>query len=412
MKLYSREARARSIVFLNQAAGSLIRELVNAVSERAASVAYCSASQPNLAPAVKLIRTPRHRNSSIAARAVSWMGFLLISGWTCLAGREKPLLFIVTNPPWSPLLGFLAKRLRRRPYILLYYDVYPEVLERFLGIHKTSLVSRVFRLINRLAIQDAEHVIAITPQMAKTLTQYEPQDGASTSVSVIPTWVDTGRIYPLKKELNWFATKYGQIDKFTVLYSGHIGEVHDLTMLPSIAHRLRDYPAIEFMIIGEGAGQRQLLSECKRLGAENVSFLPLQKEETVPFSLATGDLSIVSLAEGAEGLSMPSKTYYMMAAGTALLSISTGESDLATVVNTYECGRNIAPGDVDGAVSAILDLYHDSVLLKRYRVNARKAAEDHFSLSVCTEQVLRVIESCVGEMRVEPDPPTNDDGAT
>jgi glycosyltransferase involved in cell wall biosynthesis len=314
-----------------------------------------------------------------------------MTGLRGLTERGNPLLFIVTNPPLAPLLGFVAKKLKGQRYVLLFYDVYPEALVRFGGVSDQSVAVGVWRFLNRLAIRNADRVITISPQMARTLLQYCSDVSRRPQIDIVPTWVDTDRIRPLPKGRNWFATQNGQTGKLTILYSGNLGRVHDLTMLPETADRLRDYSDIHFLIIGEGPGRKSVELQCGRLGLENVSFLPLQDEATLPWSLAAGDIGIVALADGAEGISMPSKTYYMMAAGNALLGLSRHDSELAAVIRDYKCGVNVAPRDVDGVVRAILELRDQPAILQRYRDSAREAAEQHFSLAVGVPKMLELV---------------------
>jgi len=247
-------------------------------------------------------------------------------------------------------------------------------------------------MLNRIAIRHADGVITISPHLAMTLDQYYGPGITGSPEMIVTTWVDSERIHPLPKEENWFAHQHGQVGKLTVFYGGNLGTVHDLSMLPQIAYQLREYSDIQFLIIGEGPGREPLKAECVRLGLHNVIFLPLQKEEVLPFSLTTADIGIVALANGAEGISMPSKTYYMMAAGSALLGLSDSDSDLAAVIHDYKCGINIAPGDVDGATQAILQLRNQPIVLQQCRRNARQAAEKHFSRTVCAPVMLEIIQ--------------------
>ena len=166
---------------------------------------------------------------------------------------------------------------------------------------------------------------------------------------------------------------------------------HIVPMLPEIANRLQEQTDIHFLVIGEGAGKKTLELKCTRLGLKNITFLPLQNEATLPFSLSTGDIGIVALAKRGQGISMPSKTYYIMAAGSALMGFSGPDSDIAAIVRNYACGVNVEHGDVNGAVRAILELRDKPALLRYYRENARKAAEQHFSRDVCVPKILDLI---------------------
>ena len=54
----------------------------------------------------------------------------------------------------------------------------------------------------------------------------------------------------------------------------------------------------------------------------NVTFLPYQESKILPYSFSSADFGIVSLGTGAEGLSVPSKTFYFLASGVTLLVIT------------------------------------------------------------------------------------------
>jgi glycosyltransferase involved in cell wall biosynthesis len=88
---------------------------------------------------------------------------------------------------------------------------------------------------------------------------------------------------------------------------------------------------------------------------------------------------------------MPSKTYFSMAAGSALLTISSAASDLARIVAEHDCGVNVDPSD-HGAMVVAIRLYRaNPALLARHRANARQAAEREFAKSVCLPRLLDVI---------------------
>jgi glycosyltransferase involved in cell wall biosynthesis len=381
------------IVFFNQGVGPLFRELVTAAAEHCGPVTLYASDTESSTAWLRVAPMPKYDNSSGRARVISWMKYMARAAAVVLREDDASLLFIVTNPPLSPLVGLMANRIQKRRYLLLFYDMYPEALVRFAGVSESDPIVQIWRYLNRLAIRHAACVVTISPRLADTLAQYYPTSTAAAhSIHIVPTWVNTEYIRPIPKEENWFAAQHGQTGKLTVLYAGNLGAVHDLSMLPSLAQRVRYIPDVHFMVIGSGAGRASLEAECQALCLKNVTFLPFQPEEVLPYSLSTGDIGIVSLAAGAEGISMPSKTYYAMAAGSALLGFSTEQSDLARVMHTHQCGINIAPGDVESAASAIRLLHGQPALLRTLRENARGAAETHYSDKVCIPQFLMLIE--------------------
>jgi glycosyltransferase involved in cell wall biosynthesis len=194
------------------------------------------------------------------------------------------------------------------------------------------------------------------------------------------------------KEENSFAKAHGQAGVLTILYAGNLGAAHDLSLLPDLAASLRDVAGVRFLVVGDGAGRRALQAEVARRGLANVSWLPPRPEADLPLLLATGDIALVALARGAEGVSMPSKTCYAMAAGSALFGLSRPGSDLARLIESLACGVNVDPADRSGAASALRGLVEDPVRLQRYRANARSAAESLFSSEVGVPRLLELVE--------------------
>ncbi|MDP6943943.1 MAG: hypothetical protein QF464_07325, partial [Myxococcota bacterium] len=119
--------------------------------------------------------------------------------------------------------------------------------------------------------------------------------------------------------------------------------------------------------------------------------------ETLPYSMTAGDIAIVTLGKGAEGISMPSKCYYMMAAGCAILAVSEGDNDLKRVVETHDCGINLSCSDSAGIARAIQRLRDEPQLLRRYQQNARKAAVQAFDSEVVNAQYFEILRDLTAE---------------
>jgi glycosyltransferase involved in cell wall biosynthesis len=306
--------------------------------------------------------------------------------------RGHPLVFAVTNPPFNPWLALLFRRLRGWPYVVLVWDVYPDALVRFGYLREKSFITRMWRRVNRLVIESAESIITIGPVMAETIVN---GCGACASdgekVIVIPNWVDVQTVKPLAKTDNWFAREHGQTDKLTVLYSGNMGATHDLSAVLEAAELLRTDEKVSFLLIGDGSQREVLARAIAKKGLPNVTILPRQSEEALPYSLATGDIALVALGRGAEGISMPSKTYFMMAAGCAIVGVCHGENDLRATIEAHQCGLVVEPGDGKALAQAIAEMRSSPSRLESYRRNARLAAEKAYAESVCAEQYRAVL---------------------
>ena len=135
--------------------------------------------------------------------------------------------------------------------MVLIYDLYPELLVEFAGLSKHNIIARFWWSLNKLAYERADIVFTIGEHMARRLeTTYDPPQTKAGRTVVIPNWADPDIIRPLDKEGNWFAQKYDQVNKITVLYSGTIGLKHNISPMVDAAVRLRYLEDVNFVFIG------------------------------------------------------------------------------------------------------------------------------------------------------------------
>jgi glycosyltransferase involved in cell wall biosynthesis len=244
------------------------------------------------------------------------------------------------------------------------------------------------------------NVLSDASPETRRLTVQQLQRGmgdADVLITVIPNWADVESIRPLPKAQNPFAQQHGQVGKFTVLYSGKMGATHDLDTLLAVARRWRAREDVGFLLIGGGTKYVELADAVQRDHLTNVTLLPWQPEAVLPHSLPCGDVAVVTLDKGAEGVSMPSRTYFMMAAGCAIVGVNHGDNDLRSTLATYHCGVSVEPGDVDALDAALQRFYADAAFLRECRHNARAAAERAFSHQVILQQYVDLLHPLVGE---------------
>jgi len=349
---------------------------------------YADAENDQQVGRLQICAAPPYRKNSDLHRLWSWFRYFLGALWIVWRTPSRSLLFIVAQPPYLPILGWLRNVLTGQRYVVWVDDIYPDLLIRLGRLSDGHIATRVWRWFNRLMLSRADRVFTLGPCMAEVLRQYLPGNDDD-RLMIVPTWVDPQAIRPLPKEENPFAIQHGQVGKLTVLYSGNLGLSHDLGTMVEAAKRLQDRGDIHFMIIGVGARWVEIEKAASKL--PNLTLLPYQPEEVLPFSLATADVAVISLDHGFEGVSMPSKTYYMMAAGAAILWLSKPPSDLQMVIEQYQCGVNVKPGDVDGFVGAVLRFRDNIGLLNQSRTAARQAVVCDFSRQVNTRRIQQIL---------------------
>lgn len=373
------------IIFLNQTSGRLFQELAEDLSDSVGGqcILYTGSDKSNEIEStsnLKVIKAPEYHRGNYYFRLLDWFKYFWFVFWRVLKQPSSTLIFIVSNPPFLPLVGYLMKKLRGQSYVVLIYDIYPD-LAIYLGkMSRRGPLSRMWRWFNKGVWQNSEAVFTIGDDMAVKLEgMFKANRTRLGHVAVIPNWVNHNFIKPLSKEENWFAQKYGQVNKFTVLYSGNLGATHDLETILEAAKELGSFKDIQFLIVGDGYKRAYIEKFIDQEELSNILLLPFQAENVLPYSLTTGDVAVITLSKGVEGLSVPGKVYYAMAGGSTLLCLCSGNNELKTIIKKHQCGILVEPGDVEGFASAVKRFYEDPVFLKNCKENARKAVESYYT---------------------------------
>jgi glycosyltransferase involved in cell wall biosynthesis len=260
-------------------------------------------------------------------------------------------------------------------------------------VKKNHIVVRLWSFLNRWSYGRAKTVITIGDAIGeKVRAQMSRED--RNKVCVIHNWADPS-LEPAPKESNSFAREFEQVDKCTVLYAGNIGAGHGLDKLVDAAAHLEDDERVSFVIVGDGLGRPSVEARMRELKVENVILVERQPWERVSEVLATGDIAIVSQETGKELLSVPSKTYGALAAGSAIVALSTRESDLGALVTSHGVGK-VCPGDGEEIATAIRGYLDDPDELTEARRRAREIATSVFSERAAFEAFRERLEPFIG----------------
>ncbi len=163
------------------------------------------------------------------------------------------------------------------------------------------------------------------------------------------------------------------------MYSGNMGLGHDIETMLEAAKQLRDEPGIHFMFIGAGPKWGLVEETIQKEGLENVTLLPWQPEEVLPYSLATADVALVSLEPELWDLAIPSKAFYMMAAGSAILASTPTPSSLATIIATTSSGATLPVGNYSAICWQLNSLFTNNTLLSKLQSAARHGAVSYYA---------------------------------
>jgi len=303
---------------------------------------------------VQIIRVPTigDQQSSLLSRALFALSFLVSTGWRVWREREQfSGLVLTTNPPFLGLLGWLFSVLFGKPYLLIVYDVYPDIAVNLGVLSPQSLITRIWARVTRLIFRHAAVLVVIGRDMAKVVREKVPLAGHG-RIILIPNWSDERHIQPIPAEANRFRQELGLNGRFVVQYAGRMGRTHNLEPLLEAARMMADEP-VHFQFIGEGAKKASLEKLAEQYKLQNVSFLPHQPMNRLAEMLSAADLAVVCLEPAFTGLSVPSKSYGILASGTPILGFMDAENEISQMIQETGCGLVLEEPD-EGQVTAVI----------------------------------------------------------
>jgi glycosyltransferase involved in cell wall biosynthesis len=331
----------------------------------------------------------RHRGSLIG-RLFHGLTFMLSAALWSLrrAGRYRGLV-VSTNPPFVGLVGLLVKWLRGKPYVVVVHDVYPETAIRLGLVKQRSLIAWIWKKLSEFIARGAEGNIVIGRDMAKVISQ-KLGSGDTKGVHIVSNWSDGATVYPVPKSQNSFRKQYNPGNAFLVQYSGTIGRTHNVENVIEAAGILNE-ENILFQFIGDGHKKAKLQATVRHRGLTNVQFLPFQPMDALAQVLSAGDLALVCLASPFTGLSVPCKTYGILAAGVAVLAFMDAESEIGLTINETGCGLVLENPSGPEVARAILSLKSDPDRLREMGRRARETFQARYTLAHAAASYDRIL---------------------
>lgn len=358
------------VVFINQSTGYLMIDIVNAFASQCKDTVLIAGSikenERNLNPSTRVDKIVEYNRISIFKRLLTWVWGTIQIYFKLLFKYRGWYVVYVTNPPLSYLLSLCLKN----PFSIIVYDIYPDALTN-IGIKKTNFLYKKWIKWNNRLFAKADKIFTLSDGMKTQLSSYTKND----KIVSIPNWSASNDLKPIDKESNIFIQNNNLTDKFIVLYSGNIGNTHNVEYIIEVAKELENNNDIQFLIIGEGGKKKMLENKVVEYGLKNCKFLTWQSVDMMPYSLASADVAVVTLNDDTAALSVPSKTYNLLAVGAPLLCIASEKTELYKLVSEYNNGKCFDKNSIKEISKYILDLYSNTDKKKLYSDNSLEASK-------------------------------------
>lgn len=194
-----------------------------------------------------------------------------------------------------------------------------------------------------------------------------------------PNWVSSEKINPL----TFSKHKLINTEKFTLLYSGNIGEKQNWSFLESLCNVISTSEGIEIVVVGDGAYKTKLKEQLNRFSFVRFSD-PVPYEELNDL-LCSANVHFLFQKDEVVDTVMPSKILAMMASSKPSIITGNRSSEVASIINQSEGGFYFSDGSAIAVYERLLELKKHPDVCEQTGIRARKYVLESFSENLILE---------------------------
>ena len=287
-------------------------------------------------------------------------------------------VLVVTTPPSLPFIAAFASLLKGAGYVLLIHDNYPEILIAAQKARENSLFVNILNYCNRWLYKYASKIIVCGRDMFELVGR--KTEGLDIPVEIIQNWAELENVKPFPRAENRLLKELKIEDKLVFLYAGNMGYPNDIESIIDCAAKLQDDERFFFVFLGAGVKRKWLEREIVEKSLKNVRLLEPRPRSEQNIFLNACDVAIVTLVKKMWGVSMPSRTYNILAAGKPILALTERDSEITKVVEEDRVGWAVLPAEPEMLRQKILEIYENRNEFEAMSKRARQAALEKYSL--------------------------------
>lgn len=328
------------------------------------------------------------KNKSILNRLLNYFSFtfsaLLIGWWKV----EKVDLIICESPPL--FLGWTAvilKYLKKSQLIFNVSDLWPESAVR-LGIVNNAFLIQISTWLEEWIYKKSDKISGQTQGILANIRQRFPNKPYF--------WLRNGVDYKeLQSRLsgrNWRFENGFTNEDLLFYFGGLIGYAQGLDCVIKAGAKLKEYPEVKFIIVGEGPEKDRLIKLKEELDANNVHFIPGVPKSEVADVIASMDVGVVPLKKldlfwGA----IPSKIFEILCLGKPILLGIKGEAK-EIFIDQAQAGIAFEPEDDVDLIKKIRQFLDNQSLIKILGENGKRFVVENFDRHAITSDFQKFLQ--------------------
>lgn len=331
---------------------------------------------------------------NLIGRILNQLTFAVSVFFYLLLHRPRKPILVLTNPPFLAISCAILRALKLgTPYIYLVFDVYPDTAVQLGVLKENGFLSRCWERFNTFVFRQASAIVVIGRCMQDVIKQKAKKFGLKLDDKLhhISVWSDDKLINSASDRENPLRKRWNLEGKFVAGYFGNMGRFHDMETIIRTADTLKDKEDICFLFVGEGHKKQATMEYATKHNLQNCQFHTYVDRGDLGHLMHLADVGVVSLLEGQEGLSVPSKAFGLMSASVPIVAVMSAKSEIARIVKEENCGTLVKPGEKKVLADSILQLYNDRIQLEQMGRNASRAINDKYNLDAASRRYFDLI---------------------
>lgn len=280
--------------------------------------------------------------------------------------RRYDFIHVHTVPDFLIFAAFIPK-LFNVPIILDMHEIMPELYMRKFNINENSPIPKLVRLLEKISIKFADHVIVASPIFSEKIISRTGDENKFSTIINLPD---------AKLFSNGVRRNFHKKDKFKIIYPGTLSKLHGVDIVIKAIKIVREEFNIplEFHIFGSGSEKENLVTLTNHLRLEGmVKFHETIPVEKLAHTLNLMDVGIVPKRIGVfADIAMSTKLFEYAAVGLpALVSKTKGDSIYFNDSMVYF----FEPENEKALAIGIVELYQNPKVRKKLSINSHEMSK-------------------------------------
>lgn len=318
--------------------------------------------------------------------ALNYLSFALcasIAGPMMVPAKVDAVLVFEPSPITVGLPALVVKALRSAPILFWIQDLWPQSLSAT-GAIQSSIILKTVELMVRFLYKGCDRILV---QSRGFIPAVLGLGGGHHKIRYFPNSAES--LYRPVTVPDEAPERMLMPNGFRITFAGNIGAAQDFDTIINAAAMLKDQPAIQFIIIGEGRMMDQVQQSIERLGLQNtVHLLGRFPAERMPYFFALSDALLVTLRKDPIfALTIPSKVQSYLACGRPIIAALDGEG--ARVIEQAGAGLTCEAQSPVRLAEAVIAMYQ---LSRTEREAMGKKGREVFKLEFERESLIDRLE--------------------